>query len=139
MGLLITTEDALAPNAAEVVFEKQAIIRKAIDDLLALPRGKARWRGAVDLYLKLNLSSTKGLTAREEYDITVSNNRMNRDVQINKYGTSGDTQSENLRYQLEMPAGAHRLIELVDPNAFKTKNIAALRKTLPEFCIAEVY
>lgn len=139
MGLLITTEDALSANAQEVVSSKRKIIEKAIDDLLKLPIGSSRWKGAVQLYLTLNLSSTPGMTAQEEYALTVQENARLRDNQATKFGTSTDKAEENMRYQLQMPAGAHRLIQLVDPTAFSKENIGKLRRALPELCVAERY
>lgn len=137
-NLLITVEDALRKDAVDVLTNKRHELEKHVDALLKRPRGPERWKEAVKLYLTFNMSTTPGLSALGEYLNVKNDNENLRDVQANKFGTSEDNNSD-LRYQLNMPAGAHHMINLVDPDAFKKENIEKMRKTFPEFVISEQY
>lgn len=136
--LLITTADALRKDAADVLTDKRMELEKLVDALLKRPRGPERWKEALKLYISFNMSTTPGLSALGEYMNVKKDNEKLRDLQANKFATSEDANTD-LRYQLNMPAGAHHMISLVDPDAFKKENIEKMRKTFPEFVIAESF
>lgn len=136
--LLITEEDALRKDAASVLTAKRKELEKLVDQLIQKPRGPERWKEAVKLYLTFNMSTTPGLSALGEYLNVKKDNEKMRANQLNKFGTSEDTNSD-LRFQLNMPAGAHQMINLVDPQAFTKENMKLMRKTFPEFVISETY
>lgn len=136
--LLITPQDAMAKNATDVLTSKRTELEKLVDALLKKPRGPERWKEAVKLYIQFNMSTTPGHSALSEYLLCKKANAETRANQKNSFATSDDSNSD-LRFQLEMPAGAHHMITLVDPTAFSKENLKLMRKTFPEFVIAEKY
>lgn len=136
--LLIDTTDLLKPDTLDVVSAKRRQLEAIIDDLLKLKPGPERWEQALKLYIGFNLSATQGLTAAEEVYYTVKENASERAEQKNKFGTSG-TPDENLRYQMNMPAGFKTFLNLVDPQINAKGNIPLIRKTFPQFVVAEAY
>lgn len=136
--LLINTEDALRHDAVDVLTSKRKELEKLVDALLKKPVGPDRWKEAVKLYILFNMSTTPGHSALSEYMLVKKDNANVRGQQVNKFGTSKDSNSD-LRYQLNMPAGAHQMIALVDPQAFTKENMKLMRKTFPEFVIAEAF
>lgn len=118
-------------------------LEKAIDKILALPRGEQRWRATKELYVKFNMSTSPGLTARQECEEVAKNCAERRALNINQFGSSKDKNSD-LRSMLEMPTGLGLMLKIVDPelnttdkNA-KITNAKKMFNTFPEFRLAEV-
>lgn len=112
-------------------------LSKAIDKLLSLPRGPRRWRAATELYLKFNMSSTPGMTAREEYAAVARLCKERVEQNKNKFGTSGDSNSD-IRGTLEMPTGLRLMLNLVDPEINSKENAIKMFKEFTEFRTVEV-
>ncbi len=110
---------------------------KIVDRIVAQPVGPKRWRAAVDAWLALNPMGDDGLSAREESDFVIRENKDARESNHNDFGTSDDPNS-SLRRAMSFPAGAVYVIELADPTAFKEReNVEKLRKAFPEYCVTE--
>lgn len=139
MADTITHADIIhSKNAADVLVEKRKRLEKYVDDILKLPRGPQRWRAAVNLAIKLNIGSTPGMTAREEYNGVAQLCADTRKTRANEYADSTDLNTE-MRFVLEMPAFANYFIRMIDPQAFDKENLPKLRKEFKEFQIAEKY
>lgn len=107
---------------------------------MRLPRGRDRWRAAVNLWLEINpINPETGVSARQENAEIIKENQLYRDSLKNKFGTSEDTNS-SLRSYMSLPVMAKVFIDTVDPDAFTEKsNSAPMFKEFPEYRRAEVY
>ena len=132
----ITLEDVVFDQSKAE--QKQATLEKAIDELLKNPRGAQRWKAARDLAIKLNFSGTPGMSAQEENLLVIQQNKQDRELHLNKFGKSNDSNSD-LRGALSMPYYVNMFVRLVDPQAFDKENIAKLVKAFPEYRIPDTF
>lgn len=143
--ILINVEDALANDAPERLMAKRTVLENMVDKIIALPRGEKRWKAAVEMYLNLNLSTTPGMTAVQENHAVLKQNReLRRGLVDKETGFVSDKKKvmrgggdSDLQYTLCMPAGAKKLINLVDPECNSKENVDKMMKVFPEYAIAE--
>lgn len=143
--LAITTKDIIEAKKDKTAVEtKRQQFEKILDKIFALPRGRERWRAAVDLGIALDMNDKDprvnpyGLSAGAEYVGVKAEVAKKRATMKNKYGSSGDANSD-LRAQFEWPAFVPTMIRLVDPQAFEKENIPEMRKEFKEFVLTEAY
>lgn len=124
----------------EVTTKREQMGRLIDKYVLSEPRGRARWRAAVKLWLALDdMYLSPGFSsATEENNAVIRANRHKKDMLKNQYGKSEDKNSD-LRESLNMPFGANLFIKLVDPQFFKLDNVPEILKEFPEYKVAEKY
>lgn len=132
------TIDAADIFDKDLVSRKRRQLEKIVDHLLSKQPGPERWQEALRMYVELNLSATRGMSAREEVYLTAKENARERQNMKNKFGKSDDKNSD-LRYQMHMPAGFKTLLNLVDPTVNSKENIPKLRKAFPMFTVSEKF
>lgn len=136
--LQITTKDAI-DNADLVVSKREALGRVVDKFVMSEPRGRKRWRAAVNLWLALEtMYVDEGLTARQINNMVIADNRKKIQTLSNAYAKSEDKNSD-LRQTLNMPYGVRMFINLVDPQFLIKENIPELIKEFPEYRTSEKY
>lgn len=111
-------------------------LRKKISKLIDSKSGPDLWREAVYEAVRHNP------TIANEVNLVIKDNRLRRATLADqKFGTN---ETGSLRYGLRMPFCVEAILATVDPDKFPMDNnngykktIKDLRKTFPEFTIAE--
>lgn len=152
---MLSTDDKLTiqdfvdeKNSAMVALAKRQKLGELIDKhVMSQPRGPQRWRAAVNLWVSLgDMYVTEGLTAEQENNAVIRDNKQKRALLKNKYGFMSDAKAvingggeSDLREALNMPFGAHMFISLVDPEIKTKENTFRLMKEFREYCVPEAY
>jgi hypothetical protein len=120
---------------------------KALNAILALPSGPARWRVIAAVWVNTNYTQDDGLRAKEAYLQAVREVNDKRDHLHTDFAELKSTDSardSGMREALEIPAGLWGWLKMFDMDAFGTpalikKNMKRLREEFPEFCVAARY
>ncbi len=135
----------LQANVNDELTQATVTLNKVLDEALLQPIGYKRWRAAVDILQKTNPiagedSNGQPVSFREVNRECVVTNRILRESASDKYGRSSDNIKSNFRGYLSMPRLVKTVIELVDPQAFKTnRNAQKMFNTFPEYRVGDKY
>jgi hypothetical protein len=133
----------LAVHADDDLTHATITLNKVLDEILLLPQGPGRWRAAVDVLSKTNPiagedSQGNPVSFRTVNQECIVTNNLLKESASDKFGRSFDNSKSNFRGYLSMPRIVKTVIEIVDPEAFKSdKNASKMFKCFPEYRTAE--